>query len=76
MHVVRGAYTKNTETGIVQPLGPANPATPSWTISCDQGQATCFFLGPYDFAAIYNVAGLWNGSPAIDGTGQTIAVIG
>src|SRR5271170_5340592 len=48
MHVVRGAYTKNTETGIVQPLGPANPATPSWTIGCDQGQATCFFLGPYD----------------------------
>jgi hypothetical protein len=76
MHVVRGAYTKNPETGIVKPLGPANPATPSWTTSCDQGQATCFFLGPYDFAAIYNVAGLWNGSPTIDGTGQTIAVIG
>ena len=76
MHVVRGAYTKNTETGIVRPLGPGNPATPSWTTSCDQGQATCFFLGPYDFAAIYNVAGLWNRSPAIDGTGQTIAVIG
>ena len=76
MHVVRGVYTKNTETGIIKPLGPANPATPSWTASCDDGLATCFFLGPYDFAAIYNVAGLWNGSPAIDGTGQTIAVIG
>jgi Pro-kumamolisin, activation domain/Bacterial Ig-like domain (group 3) len=76
MHVVRGAYTKNTDTGIVKTLGSANPAMPSWTTSCDQGQETCFFLGPYDFAAIYNVTGLWNGSPAIDGTGQTIAVIG
>jgi Pro-kumamolisin, activation domain/Bacterial Ig-like domain (group 3) len=74
MHVVRGAYTKNTQTGIIRPLGPANPAAPSWTTGC--GQQTCYFLGPYDFAAIYNVAGLWNGSPAIDGTGQTIAVIG
>lgn len=75
MHVVGGAYTKNTETGIVKPLGPANPSTPSWTIGCGSGQ-TCYFLGPYDFAAIYNVSALWNGSPAIDGTGQTIAVIG
>jgi Pro-kumamolisin, activation domain/Bacterial Ig-like domain (group 3) len=76
MHVVRGAYTKDKVTGIVKTLGSASPATPSWTISCDQGQETCYLLGPYDFAAIYNVAGLWNGSPAIDGTGQTIAVIG
>jgi Pro-kumamolisin, activation domain/Bacterial Ig-like domain (group 3) len=76
MHVVRGAYTKNPDTGIVKTLDSANPAAPSWTSSCDDGQETCFFLGPYDFAAIYNVAGLWNGSPAIDGTGQTIAVIG
>ncbi|HVH70600.1 MAG TPA: Ig-like domain repeat protein [Candidatus Dormibacteraeota bacterium] len=29
---------------------------------------------PYDFAAIYNVLPLWNGTPAIDGTGQTIAI--
>jgi subtilase family serine protease len=74
MHVVRGAYTKDKDTGIVETLGSASPATPSWTTSC--GTQTCYFLGPYDFAAIYNVAGLWNGSPAIDGTGQTIAVIG
>jgi len=75
MHVVGGAYAKNTQTGIITPLGPASPATPSWTIGCGTGQ-TCYLLGPYDFAAIYNVAALWNGSPAIDGTGQTIAVIG
>ena len=74
MHVARGAYTKNTETGIIKPIGPADSAAPSLTTGC--GQQTCYFLGPYDFAAIYNVSGLWNGSPAIDGTGQTIAIIG
>jgi hypothetical protein len=76
MHVVRGAYTKNPVTGVVRPLDTPSPATPSWTIGCDQGQASCYFLGPYDFATIYNVLPLWSGTPAMDGTGQTIAVIG
>lgn len=31
---------------------------------------------PYDFATIYNVAPLWSASPAIDGTNQTIAIVG
>ncbi len=33
-------------------------------------------LGPYDFAKIYNVLPLWNESPAVDGTGQSIAIVG
>src|SRR5437588_3834020 len=36
----------------------------------------CFGVGPYDFATIYNVAPAWNATPAIDGTGQTIAIVG
>jgi len=35
----------------------------------------CYFVGPYDFATIYNVLPLWNATPAIDGTGQTIAIV-
>ena len=31
---------------------------------------------PYDFATIYNVLPLWNTSPAINGSGQTIAIVG
>src|SRR5262249_25640543 len=31
---------------------------------------------PYDFATIYNVLPLWNAGTAIDGTGQTIAIVG
>lgn len=34
------------------------------------------FLAPADFATIYNVNPLYGGSPAIDGTGQTIAIVG
>jgi pro-kumamolisin-like protein/Big-like domain-containing protein len=35
----------------------------------------CYFVSPYDFATIYNVLPLWNSSTAIDGTGQSIAII-
>jgi hypothetical protein len=34
------------------------------------------FLAPADFATIYNVKPLYNTTPAIDGTGQTIAIVG
>jgi hypothetical protein len=33
-------------------------------------------VGPWDFAAIYNVTPLWNAQTPIDGTGQTIAIAG
>src|SRR6185437_4619264 len=34
------------------------------------------FLAPADFATIYDVNPLYNASPALDGTGQTIAIVG
>lgn len=34
------------------------------------------FLAPGDFAAIYDINPLYNAAPAIDGTGQTIAIVG
>jgi hypothetical protein len=33
-------------------------------------------ISPYDFAAMYDVLPLWNASTPIDGTGQTIAIVG
>jgi subtilase family serine protease len=33
-------------------------------------------MGPGDFATIYNTAPLLSGNPKIDGTGQTIAIVG
>ncbi len=46
---------------------------PSFTINDGQ---TSYGLTPYDFATIYNVLPLWNASTPIDGTGQTIAIVG
>ncbi|HXN29458.1 MAG TPA: Ig-like domain repeat protein [Candidatus Acidoferrales bacterium] len=76
MHVVSGIFKKNKTTGEIKALHS------ELTFTCGSNQAgqpvSCFGLGPYDFATIYNVLPLWNGSPApvIDGTGQTIAIIG
>jgi len=48
---------------------------PQFNMACGSGQ-TCYAVSPYDFATIYDVLPLWTATPAIDGTGQTIAVVG
>jgi hypothetical protein len=48
-------------------------ADPSFTIS--DGQLS-YGVTPYDFATIYNILPLWNAATPIDGTGQTIAIVG
>ncbi len=51
------------------------PAQPNLTFGC--GSDTCYGLGPYDFANIYDLIPLWSATPtAINGTGQTIAIVG
>jgi Predicted protease len=45
---------------------------PNFTFPC--GGQSCYGIVPYDFAAIYDVLPLWNAG--IDGTGQTIAIVG
>lgn len=40
------------------------------------GSAVSYGVTPYDFATIYNILPLWNDSSPIDGTGQTIAIVG
>jgi subtilase family serine protease len=64
-HRVVGEFTKSMATGA------ASPVRPDFNTSGGN-----FALGPTDFATIYNVLPLWNGTPAVDGTGQSIAVIG
>jgi hypothetical protein len=51
--------------------GPPKPL-PMFTFT--QGNETFHGLGPTDFATIYNVLPLWKSG--IDGTGQTIAIVG
>jgi hypothetical protein len=47
---------------------------PAFTIN-ESGNIS-YGVTPYDFATIYNVLPLWNASTPIDGTGQTIAIVG
>jgi hypothetical protein len=61
-----GAFRRSRATGEVKPL---------FTFSgCQSGN--CYALGPPDFAVIYNTQPLFSLTPKIDGTGQTIAIIG
>ena len=60
-----GAFSRSKVTGEVRPLFTFPPSNPSH-----------YAVGPGDFATIYNVLPLWNAGPPIDGTGQTIAIVG
>ncbi len=62
-----GTFKRTKGTGEVQP---------EFTyISCGStGTRPCYALGPSDFATIYGVQKLWD--TGIDGTGQTIAIVG
>jgi subtilase family serine protease len=42
---------------------------------CGLNGTSCYMVGPYDFATIYNVLPLWKAASPIDGTGQTIAIV-
>lgn len=50
---------------------------PNYTFDggCTQS-GNCYALVPYDFATIYDLLPLWNATPKINGTGQTIAIVG
>ena len=60
-----GAYSRSQAAGVVRPL-----------ITVPTNSGNYYVLGPYDFATIYNVLALWQGNPAINGSGQTIAIVG
>ncbi|MBZ5631388.1 MAG: S53 family peptidase, partial [Acidobacteriia bacterium] len=49
--------------------GPVTAVAPDWTTGSSH------YLGPGDFAIIYNSLDLYSRTPAIDGTGQTVAVV-
>lgn len=48
---------------------------PEFTFGCGSG-STCYGVSPYDFATIYDLLPLWNAPTPINGTGQTIAIVG
>jgi len=65
-----GTFHRAKGSNLAQPLDKPLYTFPGCT------PAGCFGLGPADFATIYNSAPLLSGNPKIDGTGQTIAIVG
>ena len=72
MYRIAGKFPKGRNSERAQGLVPGFTTN---DVSACVGAGNCYFLGPYDFASIYNVRPLWNATPAIDGTGQTIAIV-
>jgi hypothetical protein len=72
MYHAAGVMTRSSVKSATQPLYPL------FTLGgeCGVPGVGCYGVGPYDFATIYDVLPLWNASSPIDGTGQTIAIIG
>jgi hypothetical protein len=68
-HVV-GAFKRSKSSSALTPVGPL------FTLPNFFQNVTFYGVGPYDFATIYNVSPLWNATPAINGSGQTIAIVG
>ncbi len=68
-HVV-GTFKRTKGTSTLTPTGPL------FTLPNFSQGTTFYGVGPYDFATIYNLTPLWNATPALDGTGQVIAIVG
>ena len=69
MHHMAGNFTRNNRTGKVSRTG----VNPNFTYPCGTDCGDNYALGPYDFAAIYNLTPLWNAG--ITGTGVKIAIV-
>jgi subtilase family serine protease len=76
MNHFAGTFHREQNSGKILPTEPL--PIPQFTpgIGCGILGGPCEALGPYDLAAIYDVTPLWNAATPIDGTGQTIAIVG
>jgi hypothetical protein len=79
MHHVVADFLRGKRRAAVEPVRSRRGQSPFVDIGANCGLAgsvSCYALGPYDFATIYNVLPLWNATTPIDGTGQIIAIVG
>jgi subtilase family serine protease len=89
LHRLGGKATLNHDTGKWEHVADlttagktpiANTVRPNPEMGLTGGTAPNTYqvedVTPYDFATIYNVLPLWNAASPIDGTGQTVAVVG
>lgn len=75
MHrVAAGVFSSGSAEGQLKLRNEGKPLFTAGT-GCGLNGTSCYVVGPYDFATIYNVLPLWNATSPIDGTGQTIAIV-
>jgi uncharacterized protein (TIGR03437 family) len=67
-----GGVRRSPATGQLESLTPLVTIPSPCGAAGFQTSHACYGVGPYDFAAIYNVLPLWNAG--IDGSGQSIAI--
>jgi hypothetical protein len=74
MSRILGAFSGDKTTGQIHPVTPVY-TLPTGCVENNSSSNPCFYgVSPYDFATIYDVLPLWNSG--INGTGQTIAIVG
>jgi subtilase family serine protease len=71
-----GVFRRDKDSGKILPVGPLPIPQFNAGVGCGILGGPCEFLGPFDLATIYNFAPLWTATTPIDGTGQTIAIVG
>jgi hypothetical protein len=71
-----GIFHRDKDSGKILPVGPLPIPQFNGGTGCGILGGPCEFLGPFDLATIYNMLPLWTATTPIDGTGQTIAIVG
>lgn len=77
LHQVLGVFSRSRTTrgSPVSTSIPSGGALFTGGGGCGLAGGACYAISPYDLATIYNILPLWNASPPIDGTGQSIAIV-
>lgn len=78
MNHFAGFFRRDKQSGKIVPAAPLPipQFTPGSGFGCGILGGPCELLGPYDLATIYDISPLWNATTPIDGTGQSIAIVG
>jgi subtilase family serine protease len=73
LHRILGTFSETL--GKHRQLLWSNPMFTTPGGDCGLARSSCYAIAPYDLATIYNILPLWSSSPAINGAGQTIAIV-
>ena len=76
MNHFAGVFQKDKQSGKIVPAERLPIAQFTSGSGCGILGGPCEGLGPFDLATIYDISPLWNAATPIDGTGQTIAIVG